>query len=316
MTDHDLTTLLRDHVAATEPISTLDAERSMTLGRRTLVRRRARRGLAAAALLGAAAVAVPALLSHDVLPRGDRAGIDKATAAALEHYDAAAMPQILADASDPIISRAAPGIADSGAFLASDDQGVELPTKYWDKASEMDLSYGGSTDHRFRLSLLHSASEAEGNARNNCENDVANGYAFTCDVTTVHGDTVTTRVVAVRKMERTSQNGPMWSVVTRDELRTGKAVAGDPSRLPIDRNEIYFLRSTESVHSESFLTMAEETVKARSLASARQAFTVPVADQVDLVTNPALVIPKPPTGKNGCPWMLHPASTTCGVKAP
>jgi hypothetical protein len=315
MTDNDLTTLLRTHVADTEPPSTLDVQRSINAGRRTLVRRRGRRGLAAVALLGAAAVAVPALLNHDVLPAGDRGRLDPLTVTALKNYDASAMPRTLADATDPILRSSAPDIASSGVFRADDEQGVELPEKYWDKASGMELDYGGTGDHRFHVSLMHSRSEAEGNARKNCENDVRLGYAFSCDVTEVNGDIVTTSVMAVRKMDGPARSTD-WGSVTRSELRTGDILPGDPSQRPIDPDEIYFLRSTESVHSATFLTVAEETVKAPTYGAALKEFVVPVAGQVDLVTNPTLVIPKPPIGANGCGWQLHPENMSCGIRVP
>ena len=46
MTDHDLATLLRHHVELDEPPFLMSAETAVALGRRTLIRRRARRGLA------------------------------------------------------------------------------------------------------------------------------------------------------------------------------------------------------------------------------------------------------------------------------
>ena len=42
--------------------------------------------------------------------------------------------------------------------------------------------------------------------------------------------------------------------------------------------------------------------------------TVPA--MVDVVSDPSLVIPKPPIGDNGCPWMLHPENSSCDVQKP
>ncbi|MFL6157634.1 MAG: hypothetical protein ACJ72D_16185 [Marmoricola sp.] len=313
--DGDLRTRLREHVAGTEPAFTLSPDRAAALGRRTLKRRRIRRGLAGAAVLGAAAVTLPALVSNGV-PAGDRgSGYDPATVAALKGYDASQMPTKLRGAADPVVETYLPALSGTGAFRASDDQGVALPEKYWDKASGMDLRYGGQGTSRLRVSLLHSRSEAEGDARKNCENDVETGYAFSCEVSTVDGDVVTARVFAVRKMDGPPGSAD-WGAVTRGELRTGDPVPGDPSQRPIDPDEIYFLRSVESVHSSTFLSVAEETVKAPSYQAAAAAFSVPVDALSDLVTDPALVIPVPPKGENGCAWMLHPENMSCGVKAP
>jgi hypothetical protein len=118
-------------------------------------------------------------------------------------------------------------------------------------------------------------------------------------------------VTALRPLEHV--RGAGWSVLTREELRTGTPSAGDPSQEPIDRDEVYFSRSVESVHSKTFLTVAEEIVRAPSLAAANDAFRVPPASMEAVVTDPALVIPAPPIGPNGCPWNLPNSHISCAT---
>jgi hypothetical protein len=308
--DHDggLATILRAHVEEHEPPFALSADTSIALGRRTLLRRRARRGLTGVLVAAAAVAAVP------LMPWGgggggeDLRGLDPATAYALEHYDAQQMPRILEEHTRAALGTGLDGLG-QGVFSAGDSQGNALAPKYYDKASSMTLRYGAGGDRRVRVELLHSGSEAEGDARKNCENDLAQGYVFSCEVTTTAaGDVVTTRVTALRPLE---MQGAGWSVVTREELRTGIPVKGDPSQEPIDPDTVYFSRSVESVHSKTFLSVAEEIVKAPGLAAATAAFRVPPTAMEAVVTDPGLVIPKPPIGPNGCPWNLPDSDVTC-----
>lgn len=316
MTDHDLATLLRDHVREQEPPFALSAQTSMALGRRTLVRRRARRGFAGLVVAAAAVAAVPLMPWGGSHPGGeDKKGIDPATAAFLEDYDALKMPQVIEDHTTATLGDGLAGLG-TATFAARDDQGVSLPATYYDKASSMEVTYGGQGDHEARVALMHSAGEAEGDARKNCENDLQEGYAFTCTVTTgADGDPVTTRVMAMRKLDDQFPQGG-WGAVTREELRTGIPAKGDPSQKPIDPDEVYFMRAVESVHSETFLTTASETVRAPDVATAEKLWQIDPADMAALVTDPELVIPKPPMGDNGCAWMLHPKGISCGVQPP
>jgi hypothetical protein len=316
MTDHDLATMLRDHVQQQEPPFLLSAESSMALGRRTLVRRRARRGFAGVLVAAAAVAAIPLLPWGGSGGHGDdRRGIDPATARALEHYDALAMPQLIEDHVAGALGDSLDGLG-APVFTAGDEQGTSLPSKYYDKASSMEVKYGGQGDRQVRVSLMHSAGEAEGDARKNCANDIAEGYAFTCTVTTgADGDPITTRVMAVRKLDEQFPQGG-WGAVTREELRTGVPAKGDPSQEPIVPDEVFFMRTVESVHSDTFLTNASETVRAPDLTAAESRWKIDPADMARIVTDPELVIPKPPMGDNGCGWLLHPEGISCGVKDP
>lgn len=309
MTDRDLATLVRQHARADEPPFQMTPETAIALGRRTIARRRARRGLAGVVVAAAAVAALPLMPWAGSGGSGDKTGIDPATAAALRHYDAQKMPALIDAHTRAALGAGLDGLGE-GEFRASDDQGAQIPAKYYDKASSMETVYGGEGDRRVRVTLLHAASEAEGNARKICRDDLAAGYDFAC---TVHrsnnGDIVTTSVVAVRKDDSLHEGS--WSAITRDELRTGIPAVGDPSSEPIDPAEVYFMRSVESVHSETFLTSAQEIVRAPSYDAAQQAFAVPVKDLERVVTDPALVIPPPPIGENGCAWTMPGTHISC-----
>jgi hypothetical protein len=94
-----------------------------------------------------------------------------------------------------------------------------------------------------------------------------------------------------------------WSLVTRGELRSGVLSATNPDGGgPFDPADVYFVRRVESVHSDTFLTGAEETVRAPDLTTAEKLWRVPPKDLEVVVADPALVIPKPPLGPGGCPW--------------
>ena len=310
MTDHDLATLVREHVQRDEPPFVMSADTVIAVGRRTLVRRRARRGFAGLVVAAAAVAALP-LMPWNGSGAGDRTGIDPATAAALEHYDAQKMPQLIDEHVRAVLGDDLDGLG-PGEFRAGDDQGEKLPPMHYDKASGMDVEYGGDGDRQVRVSLMHSRSEAEGNIRKICAEDVASGYAFSCIVSTgVDGDLVTTRVVALRPLGKEFPQGG-WAALTREELRTGVPASTDPVAGPIDPATVYFMRTVESVHSDTFLTTASETVRAPDLVTAQTLWRIDPADFAAIVTDPVLVIPKPPLGKGGCAWAWH-AEVTCAV---
>ncbi|CUR59213.1 hypothetical protein NOCA2570086 [metagenome] len=308
MTDHDLATLLHEHVRSDEQPFSLDPDATIAVGRRALRRRRARRtGLGVLVAAASAAVVLPFVTTGG--PGGTGREIDPATAAALESYDASAMPQLIEDLARQEFQ---PHVADLGAgrFRAGDSQGQWLPPRYYDKASTMSVSFGGQGDHRISVDLMHARSEAEGDARQGCLEDVESGYTFSCVVTTSEaGDTVVTSVWAVRPLDDGMAG---WGAVTRDELRTGVVSPTDPSQSPIDYDEVYFQRHVESVHSETFLTGATETVRAPDLATASSLWRIPARALERVVTDPSLVIPEPPIGEGDCPWTLPGTGVECG----
>jgi hypothetical protein len=295
----DLTTLLRQHVEHDEPWSAPDPGPALDAGRRRL---RSRRLLAtttvAAVLAVAAALAVPLLPGHgDGAGRGTGTGrgIDPATRRALADYDAQQMPRILDEHASRVFSRSVPDLP-AAHFIAYDDQGQELPPKYYDKASGMGVRYGDGTDHRWSVNLLHARSEAEGDPRRICADSLEEGIYLECEVSpTPSGDLAVTRLGALRA------GAGGWYVVTPEQLGH------------LDPDRVWFARDVEVVHSETFVTAISERVRAPTREAAEAAFDVPGSDLVELASDPALVIPPPPPGKNGCPaWVMPPMEVSCG----
>ncbi len=316
MTHTDLTQILRDHVAADEPAFGLDPVRVSAAGAR--LRRRRRGWQAAVGTLAVAAVTTTVLGLAGTLGGGaddgaDGARLDPATVSALGDYDASRMPTLLDERAGGVLRGSVPDLG-AGTFRATDDQGQRIPERYWDKASGMSIAYG-PLSHRYEVRLLHARSEAEGDARRICSDDLASGYAFRCTVTTsADGDTVVSEVVAVRALdEQMRGGGATWDALTRQELETGEVLPGDPSQRPILPEEVHFVRSVEVVHSETFLTNVSETVQAPDLASADALWEVPVAAMTTIATDPVLVIPRPPIGEGGCPWTLPGTGVTCST---
>lgn len=298
MTDHDLSTLVRDHVDSTEPPFALTPADSIRRGRRTVRARRLLGGGAALAVLAVGGVTATQLTDGDrATERTD--GVDPATQAFLADYDAAQMPRILEEESRAVLERS---VADLGpaAFRASDNGGAALPAKWWDRASGMSLSYGGSSDHRLSLDLAHARGEAEGDARDYCESGLEDGYYVECTVDVLDdGSVVITNLWALRPFRAGG-----FMAVPQDEV-SGVA----PDRL-------WFERRVKVIKSETFVTYLSETVRAPSLEAAREAFEVPEADLVELATDPQVVIPAPePDPASGCPGFVLPGTVTCETAA-
>lgn len=276
MTEHDLSTLVREHVAADEP-SFAGPERVLARGRRTVRTRRIAAGVGVAAALAVAGAVVVPRVTGGSDGSGERTAFDPAVQEALDVYDAQAMPRILEDTARSVFSSSVPDLG-PGEFEAYDSDGVVLKRADYDRAGGMEVDFGGSA-HSWSVSLLHAGSEAEAPDKEaQCAEDLREGFYLACDVTLLPGgDIAVTRVAALYKA------GPEWGwgVLAPDEL----------DLVPTDI--LWFERQTEVVKSETFLTRVTERVKAPSLAAAEDAFEVPVADQLDLGADPRLVIPVP-----------------------
>jgi hypothetical protein len=298
MTEHDLSTLVRDHVDSAEPPFGLAPATVIRDGRRTVRRRRLAAGGAALTVLLAGATAVPQILGDDSPTRASTA-VDPATQAFLETYDAAEMPRILEEESRAVFERS----LDLGeaTFRATDNNDATLPPTWWDRASGMSLSYGGTSEHRLSVDLAHARGEAEGSARRYCESGLSDGYYLECTVDARDdGSVVVSTLWALRP-----HGGGMFIAVDAAQLAT------------IDPDRLWFERRVKVVKSETFVTYVSETVKAPSEEAAQAAFQVPEADLVELGTDPQVVIPAPePDPASGCPGFVIPESgVTCGTVA-
>jgi hypothetical protein len=297
MTHDDLATLVRADVTATEPTHGLDRMVPVRLGRRRLRTRRLVSGAAAAAMVAVgAAVAVP--LVHDDDAAGPQRGIDPASQKALDDYDAQQMPQLIDDHVRSVLERSVPDLG-SDTFRAGDGQFASLSPRDYDKASGMSVSYD-STGHTWSVSLEHARSEAEGDPQEVCPGGLASGYDLECTVETASdGDVVISRVDAIKPLGH-DEYGPTWMSVPRDKLDS------------VDPDKLWFERSVKVIKSETLVTYSAERVHAPTLAAAKATFQVPLADLVEIGTDPVLVIPAPPTDDSGCgPWTLDPNVSYC-----
>ena len=308
MSEHNLSMLIREHVAHDEPPFTIAATDVISRGRRTMRRRRA-------IALGSMSLAFVVLaVSASVLApnRSDeraRLGqsIDPLTKVALQQYDAQQMPILLESKVDEVLHRSGADFG-PGSFEATDSQEQRIPSQYYDKASGMSLTFRQQSDRSFRVALEHSRSGAEGNARKLCTESLKFAEALRCNVSTnALGDTITTSVSRVIRV------GTSWSSVNSESLRDG-FIIGPTGKVKLDSDHpLWFMRSVKAVHSRTFLTAATEWVRAPTLDQADQLWKISTADLQKISTDPVLVIPRPPTGENGCAWTLPGTNVSCGT---
>ena len=295
MTEHDLATLVRDHVSSDEPAFHHGSADVLARGRTVVRRRRGLAGTACVALLAAAAVAVPQLRSGE--PGDDRV-VDPAITRALDSYDPLQMPRIMDDHARPVLGASVPDLGPAE-FVAFDSQSQELPERHWKMASGLVTRYGADSEHRLSITLSHSRSEAEGDPDAYCAEGLDAGYYLECTVDrTTGGDVAITTLGAMRPM-RDSSGLQAWQndfmAVTGDEIGT------------LDPDRLWFSSDVKVIKSESFVTFTSEVVRAPDLATARERLVVPTADLATIGRDPALVMPTPPRGENGCPQWTMPA---------
>jgi hypothetical protein len=295
MTEHDLSTLVRDHVGSDEPPFALTPDAAIRRGRRAVRARRLVAGGAALAVLAVGGAAATQLTDGE-RPTEPASAVDPATRAFLDSYDAARMPRILEDESRSVFERSVDDLG-AAAFRATDNNEATLPPRWWDRASGMSVTYGGTSEHRLSLDLAHARGEAEGSARKYCEEGLDDGYYLDCTVDLRDdGSVVITHLWALRPYR-----GGGFMAVTQEDLAT------------IDPERLWFERTVKVVKSETFVTYVSETVKAPSEGAARETFRVPEEDLVEVATDPQVVMPAPePDPVSGCPGFVLPDSgVTC-----
>lgn len=274
MTEHDLSTLVREHVSSDEP-AFAGPHDVIARGRRTVRTRRLTAGVGVAAALAVAGALVVPQLAGDPRPRSESNGIDPAIQKVLNSYEAEAMPEVLEGAARSVLSRTVPDLG-PGEFSAYSD-GKELQPGDYDRAGGMVVTFG-TREHDWHVELLHAGSEAEGDPEQSCRQDLREGGYLKCAVTRLdNGDVAVERVIALQKA------GPEWGWgwVARHQL----------DLFPSDI--LWFERQVEVIKSETFLTRSVEKVKAPSLEAAEQEMLVPVEDLIALGADPQLVIPQP-----------------------
>jgi hypothetical protein len=294
MTYDDLRTLVRDDVTTTEPTHGLDAMVPIQLGRRRMRTRRLAAGVTTAVVMAVgAAVAIPLAIGNG--SASPERGMDPATRKALDDYDPQQMPTLMDDHVRSVLERSVPDLGPV-TFRAGDANSDELPSNLYGKASGMSVTYG-TQEHEYSVDLSHAKSEAEGSAHRYCEEMLRAGYALTCTVdTTTAGDVVITELEAKRPTRFLVGGERSWMAVTADELAT------------VNPDRLWFDHRIKVIKSESLVTYVDESVKAPTREAAEAAFLVPVADLVEIGTDPVLVIPPPPLADDGCgAFVLDPA---------
>ena len=296
MTKHELSMIVRDHVASDEPPFAGPRD-VIARGRRRVRGRRLATG-GVAALVAVVAVGGALVVGVGDEPGGPVTSVDPATQQALEDYDARAMPELLDREARAVFSRSVDALGPSE-FDAVDGNTESIPPEHYDKASGMSVSFGGDSEHQLRVDLSHAKSEAEGDAQEYCDSGLEEGYYLSCSVDVVDDAVIISKLWALRPFDGWG-DGSMTALTTRQLANT------DPDRL-------WFERDVKVIKSETFVTYVTERVKAPTQQAAEGLFQVPVSDLAELGTDPRLVIPHPPAGQNGCPaWMLHPEDTSCG----
>ena len=302
MTEHDLATMLRHHVADDPPFDDHAANAVLSRGRRNVRRTRltiAAGGLAACVL--ATAVGAPYLTRSDTGP--DRL-TDPAVAKAIAAYDVTKMPATMDERARTVLKSSVPDLGEAD-FVAFDSQYQQLPEEYWDKASGLVVRYGLGTPHQVSVTVQHARGLAEGDANGFCDQVVAAGWYMECNVSTsADGD------VAITTLGAESLRQPRGRGLQRWSDQFSAVTPEDLGSVPSDR--LWFSRDVKVIKSDTFVTYVSEKVQAPDLATARDKLLVPVDDLESIGLDPALVMPKPPPGENGCPqWTMPTMEVSC-----
>lgn len=316
MTEQDLSTMIRSYVSDEPPFADGGADFVVDRGRRLRRRRHLVFGAAGFAACALAAVLAVPLMTGSATDR-DRA-IDPDIADALAAYDVATMPRTMDERARAILG---PSVGELGApdFVAFDAQFQRLPEQYWEKASGLFLRYDLDETHQISVLLNHAGSSAEGDPYRTCDRIVTPGRQpgsatvtnddlfLDCAVLTEYGaDTRVVSTLEADTMRPRNDSLKGWkdqfSVVTRNALAS----------VPAD--ELWFTRTVKVVRSDTFVTVVTEQVKAPDEETARELMRVPVDTLMALGLDPALVMPKPPPGENGCPqWTMPTMEVRCST---
>lgn len=302
MTEHDLATMLRTHVSDEPPFDDGAAADVIVRGRRSVRRRRlnvAAGGVAACAL--AVALGVPHLMSAGTDPER---GIDPAIAEAINAYNVTAMPHTMDEHARSILQASVPDLGEAD-FVAFDAQYQRLLEKYWDKASGLFLRYDLDSSHQINVMLNRARSSAEGDFDDYCEGVLAAGWYIECSVHTSKDGDISITTLGAESLQR-----PRGRTLKSWKDQFSVVLAGELGSVPTGR--LWFSQSVKVIKSDTFVTYVSEEVQAPDLDTARERLRVPVDDLGAIGLDPALVMPKPPPGENGCSqWTMPTMQVSC-----
>jgi hypothetical protein len=273
-------------------------------GRRVRVRRR-RAGLVGATtaiiLAVAAAAVVPAELGSD--DRGEETTADHPASP-----DLAATGERLVERAERAFGSAYPNLP-PGLYAAQDDGLDQLPPAYEDNASMLSVSYRVSTGAALRLWTGRATDPSGEPLEKQCTYRIAMGD--TCRVLTAAS--------GVQAMETTSHvfwadnsMGPGRPYQNLSGFRGAPVHAG--AGIDTSRMTSWYEHTVWVTRPDGSSTLATESVLAADLPSAQALFRVDTDQLLDLVTDPHLAIPPPPSAGPGCgPWTLVDHGRTCPI---
>lgn len=238
------------------------------------------------ALVVAGSVAVYRFTSSETGPRPD---VDPLTAEALRNYDPLAMAERMDATARAVFSRTVDDLP-AGQFKASGELSQRLPSTRYREAHSMEVLFPMPDRRELWLWLGHGGSYAEGDPERICAASLESGGSVSCEVERVGDDVATVTVEATAA----GWMGPELGLRPnhRDDINDRSLVLQQDLDA-IDPEALYFERRVKVVHSETFVSVASETVHAATPDEALQAFQVPVSDLFDLATEPTMVIPEP-----------------------
>jgi hypothetical protein len=272
MTEHDLSTLVRDHVSSDEP-PFAGPDGVIARGRRTVRTRRLAAGVGVAAVLAVAGTVMMPRLG-DSGADGAPNGIDAAVQKALDSYDAEAMPAIIEDSARDVLSRSVSDLGPADFYAGGNDDSQLEPGDY-DQAVGMSVSFGGQSDHRWSVEAFHTGENDASDHQESCDEDLRLGSYLECTVR-VRDD----GAIVINRVTALQETHPGWIVVTRSDLTT------------VDPDLLWFEHESEVLKGETYVGRVREVVRAPSLAAAEAELLTPWGDLDELAADPQLVIPR------------------------
>lgn len=282
MTDHQLSTLVRAHVADDEPRFDLDPQRVVLAGRSRLRRRRL--------AVGAAGLVVVALVAAGAVVGG---GLPRTVGPSHGTYDGSQMPGHIRSA----VSAAAPRDLDlpSPTIYGRDGGDTDLPARYLDKASGFVAVYRLTPTDTLEVRAFHSGLMARDRRPTWCPTNLSRG-AVDCDTSGVaRGWTLLTVTMPVVhfSLEQPFPRRP-------GSLLEWRTVPG--ATKPLD--QLWWERRAETVRTGTLVVIVSERVKATTRADAERRWAFSPRAMRAIATDPGLTFTRPPEDpSNTCDWV-------------
>lgn len=302
MTERDLSTLVRDHATTDEPPFVLSADNVIGSGRRRVRARRAVAGVASVAVLAAVGVGVLPWVIDGV------DGVDQDPAGASAEYDAARMPQLLADTTREVYGRTVSDLQEPEVQVI-DKANRLLPRGRYDEAYEMSARYRLDEGRLLTGSLAWYHHDWDDYERI-CQERLASGYQLECDVRRAPDGTAYV-VQATAMQESENPCGPLEPGMQCDpSLRLKGPKAAEPDFPPFsmesvasedlddaDPDKLWFGFSITAFRTDGgeYRVTATEVLQSPTLARAESERLLSDEQLTEIVLDPDLGL-NPPTG--------------------